>query len=174
MLGAPEIYRKPPILNLERVEFTYCSQKCAEQGSLQRGSSTRTQVRAQVFGLEGGVCRKCDVNDHTMYTRICALDPVERLDALINAKWSLPKSGPALERSLQNPKEGDCWQADHTVAVAEGGGACALDNLQTLCTPCHQNETNRLTVRLRLGSNTPGESDGKRKQINGHSLCILW
>ena len=87
----------------------------------QRGSST--QVRAQVFGLVGGVCRKCDVNDHTMYTRICALDPVERLDALINAKWSLPKSGPALERFLQNPKEGDCWQADHTVAVAEGGGA---------------------------------------------------
>jgi hypothetical protein len=124
-----------------------------------------TQVRAQVFGLEGGVCRKCGIDAHALYTRICSLEPAERLNALINAKWSLPKSGPALDRLLQNPREGDYWQADHIVAVAEGGGGCGLDNLQTLCTPCHQGETNKLRVRLKLGGKV-GDCDGKRKQMD--------
>ena len=34
-------------------------------------------------------------------------------------------------------QEGDFWQADHIVPVAEGGGECSLANLRTLCTPCH-------------------------------------
>ena len=34
-------------------------------------------------------------------------------------------------------KEGSFWQADHLVAVHEGGGCCGLANLRTLCTPCH-------------------------------------
>ena len=34
------------------------------------------------------------------------------------------------------------------VPVAEGGGCCSLDNFRTLCTPCHQKETNALRQRL--------------------------
>jgi SWI/SNF-related matrix-associated actin-dependent regulator 1 of chromatin subfamily A len=154
------------VAELEGVASTYCSQKCAEEGRLHRGGMfSSTQVRAQVFGLEGGVCRKCGIDAHALYTRICSLEPAERLNALINAKWSLPKSGPALDRLLQIPREGDYWQADHIVAVAEGGGGCGLDNLQTLCTPCHQGETNKLRARLKLGGKV-GDCDGKRKQID--------
>jgi HNH endonuclease len=160
---------------LHDVKSTYCSQKCAEQGRLQRGGMfSSTQVRAQVFGLEGGVCRKCGIDAHALYTRIWSLEPVERLNALINARWFLPKSGLALERLLQSPKEGDFWQADHIVPVSEGGGSCGLDNLQTLCTPCHQHETHRLRARLRLlgDSKKPGGSDGKRKQIDIRSAFL--
>lgn len=42
------------------------------------------------------------------------------------------------------------WQADHIVAVAEGGGECGIDNLQTLCTPCHKRKTAELAARLAL------------------------
>ena len=42
---------------------------------------------------------------------------------------------------LIEPKEGDFWQADHIVPVAEGGGESALDNFQTLCVPCHEKKT---------------------------------
>jgi len=35
------------------------------------------------------------------------------------------------------------------LAVAEGGGACGLDNLRTLCTPCHRAQTAALRKRLR-------------------------
>ncbi|MBY0424630.1 MAG: HNH endonuclease [Cytophagales bacterium] len=33
------------------------------------------------------------------------------------------------------------WEADHIIPVYEGGGACFLDNLQTLCKDCHQEKT---------------------------------
>ena len=30
------------------------------------------------------------------------------------------------------------WEADHIVAVLEGGGGCGLDGFQTLCWECHK------------------------------------
>lgn len=68
----------------------------------------------------------------------------------MNANWKLPKTQKSLHNLLHNPKEGDFWQADHIKAVAEGGGDAGLDNLRTLCTPCHQVETERLRGRLKL------------------------
>jgi 5-methylcytosine-specific restriction endonuclease McrA len=68
----------------------------------------------------------------------------------MNANWKLPKTQKALHNLLHKPKEGDFWQADHIKAVAEGGGDAGLDNLRTLCTPCHQVETERLRGRLKL------------------------
>ncbi len=36
---------------------------------------------------------------------------------------------------------GRWWDADHIRPVAEGGGVCGLDNLQTLCLACHRQKT---------------------------------
>ena len=33
--------------------------------------------------------------------------------------------------------EGNAWHADHIVPVYKGGGLCQLENLRTLCVPCH-------------------------------------
>jgi hypothetical protein len=33
------------------------------------------------------------------------------------------------------------WDADHIVAVKDGGGECGLDNLRTLCIFCHIKRT---------------------------------
>lgn len=35
----------------------------------------------------------------------------------------------------------DTWQADHILPVHKGGGACGLDNFQTLCIDCHKEKT---------------------------------
>ena len=40
------------------------------------------------------------------------------------------------------------WEVDHIVPVAEGGGACGLENLRTLCYRCHPAETGKLRRRL--------------------------
>ena len=40
------------------------------------------------------------------------------------------------------------WDADHILAVAEGGGECDLDNLRTLCLLCHRRQTVELRRRL--------------------------
>ena len=121
---------------LPGVSSTYCSRECTDQGRLKRGGMGN-QLRAQVFALEGGVCRLCGIDGHALFTRMLALEPAERLNALCNANWKLPKSAKALDRLLQNPKEGDFWQADHILPVSEGGGGCGLENLRTLCVPCH-------------------------------------
>ena len=135
----------------EGVDSTYCSVECAEEGRLRRGGMySSSRVRAQVFALERGVCCLCGIDAHALYLRISSLQPAERLNALCNINWKLPQSSGALERLLQRPKEGDFWQADHERAVAEGGGSCGLENLRTLCTPCHKVETHKLRSRLKL------------------------
>ena len=40
------------------------------------------------------------------------------------------------------------WEMDHIQPVAEGGGSCGLENLRTLCIPCHRVETAQLRARL--------------------------
>jgi len=36
------------------------------------------------------------------------------------------------------------WHADHVIPVFKGGGACGLENFQTLCVDCHKYKTIQL------------------------------
>lgn len=56
----------------------------------------------------------------------------------------------AIRKVLFELQEGYCqicgvydpnWQADHILPVHQGGGACAIDNLQTVCLDCHKLKT---------------------------------
>jgi 5-methylcytosine-specific restriction endonuclease McrA len=40
------------------------------------------------------------------------------------------------------------WDCDHIKPVIEGGGECGLENLRTLCVPCHKQVTRELRARL--------------------------
>jgi HNH endonuclease len=149
---------------------TYCSQECAEEGRLRRGGmNASVRLRSAVFALEGGRCTICGMDCHALFQQILALDPPQRLNKLLSANWRLPKSANGLESLLQNPREGDFWQVDHILAVSEGGGGCGLENLRTLCVPCHIAETEKLRARLRLaGPFRPDEE--KRKQPSLHDF----
>jgi len=46
-----------------------------------------------------------------------------------------------LDRLVRAAVEGNAWNADHVVPVFRGGGACGLENLRTLCCPCHADIT---------------------------------
>jgi 5-methylcytosine-specific restriction endonuclease McrA len=43
---------------------------------------------------------------------------------------------------------GVLWEADHEIPVSEGGGMCGLENLRTLCKPCHNAATAALAKRI--------------------------
>ena len=44
-------------------------------------------------------------------------------------------------------KYGGGWEADHVVAVSEGGGGCDLSGYQTMCLECHKGKTKRMRGR---------------------------
>lgn len=127
---------------------TYCSEECAVDGRLRRRSSA--DIRKAVFALEGGTCTKCGIDAHALFEQIRVLQPVQRSNKLLSVGWKMPRTKKALDSLLLNPQEGQFWQVDHIVAVSEGGGGCGLENLRTLCVPCHSAETEKLRGRLKL------------------------
>ena len=41
------------------------------------------------------------------------------------------------DRLVKHVVAGNAWHADHIRPVYKGGGLCHLENLRTLCVPCH-------------------------------------
>jgi len=52
------------------------------------------------------------------------------------------------EWRLSEKSRKSLWDADHIIAVAEGGGQCDLQNMRTLCLLCHREATKALRERL--------------------------
>jgi len=49
------------------------------------------------------------------------------------------------------------WDMNHRLPVVLGGGGCGLDNLETLCLPCHSRETAILAARIAESRVRPGQ-----------------
>jgi hypothetical protein len=47
----------------------------------------------------------------------------------------------SVRKALKVKSRHSLWDADHIRAVADGGGECGLDNMQTLCVWCHREKT---------------------------------
>lgn len=113
---------------------TFCSDYCVHQWRLR---SDPGYLRDQVFVRDRGLCALCATDTVEAYGKLKRSRGKARLDLL--ELWGL-KSVQA-RRSL--------WDADHILPVAEGGGECDLDNLRTLCLPCHREVTADLRRRMR-------------------------
>jgi 5-methylcytosine-specific restriction endonuclease McrA len=104
---------------------TFCSDRCVDEWKI------RTQpgfAKLKVFERDEGICQLCRVDCVSARVR-------QRLER-----------GERVSKSLK----GQGWHMDHIVPVAEGGGSCGLDNLRTLCIPCHRIVTADLKRRLAL------------------------
>jgi len=115
---------------------SWCSDACRLDALLCCGFGVRARVRKR----DKGICARCgrDCYGHKRkFKRAlercqrpdCALERVRRVDRLL--KWTGLTPSEAI-RSF--------WQAHHKLAVADGGGACGLDNYETLCVWCHKRE----------------------------------
>lgn len=49
--------------------------------------------------------------------------------------------------TISNHPPSTLWDADHKLAVEEGGGCCGLDGYETLCKPCHKAKTAEHSAR---------------------------
>lgn len=122
---------------LSRRRRTFCSDYCVHQWRLR---SDPGYLREQVLLRDRGVCAECGTDTLRAFTALKRSRGPARTEAL--AMWGL--RAVTARRSL--------WDADHILPVAEGGGECDLDNLRTLCLPCHREATAALRRRMKEAS----------------------
>ncbi|HZH97662.1 MAG TPA: HNH endonuclease [Fimbriimonadaceae bacterium] len=104
--------------------------------------SDPTYVRRKLEERDQSICAICGVDCFTLrrkFQRMRKVLRAEKLKAMVEEGW--PKTILQVKRSW--------WEADHTLAVAKGGGECGLDNYRTLCLRCHRIETGKLMEELR-------------------------
>ena len=137
---------------------TFCSNTCVEAWKI------RTQpayVRHKLFDRDHGVCAICHLDGRALMKELEKLDdyvqdrPFKYQRAydyegavLQNARLlaRLNELHISVHRYLHRKHQG-IWDADHVVAVVEGGGECDLDNYRTLCLSCHHVATTALRRR---------------------------
>ncbi|EDQ88437.1 uncharacterized protein MONBRDRAFT_26139 [Monosiga brevicollis MX1] len=109
-------------------------------------TGTGGSIRRRLAELEQGVCQLCHLDCQTLlYNLKGASTTSERLRLLAQTTLhKLPLE--RRERIARAPKAADLWQADHIVPVCEGGGEAEIEEFRTLCTVCHQGETQRLVL----------------------------
>lgn len=108
---------------------TYCSEQCVHEWRLR---SDVAYLRSQLFLRDKGVCGSCALDTVKLRRELYELSIGEReargaeygIDAYHSNKLML-------------------WEADHTVAVVNGGGLVGLDGFATLCVACHRKKTQR-------------------------------
>lgn len=127
---------------------SYCSNQCYGAWLMMTDSAF---VRRAVFKRDKGVCAACGLDTEAL-----------RLGEPKEPSWRLPEDERrvAMEAYRQAcvayhddmkargfGTEPHLWEADHIIAVADGGGECDLSNYQTLCCPCHRKKTAELVSR---------------------------
>lgn len=120
---------------------TFCSEYCVHQWRLR---SDPGYLRDLVLARDYGICA------------LCQADTVAIYNALRRARGADRVAGLSLYGMRSIASRRSLWDADHIRPVAEGGGQCDLDNIRTLCLPCHRETTADLRRRLR------GVRDSKR------------
>lgn len=138
--------------------LTFCGEACIHEWKLRTDPG---YLRNQVEKRDRGRCGRCGVrpqawSDHhgiagklaDVQRDIDRANGMSKLDAdawfLIRAK-AIHERWDELFGVLRGlgyvDGRGHWWEADHVVAVVEGGGQCGIDNLQTLCLRCHKAKT---------------------------------
>lgn len=113
---------------------TFCSDFCVHQWRLRSDSG---YLRDLVFQRDRGVCDRCQADTLAIY------------QALKRARGPARAAGLSLYGMKTITSRRSLWDADHILPVAEGGGQCDVDNIRTLCLPCHREVTADLRRRLR-------------------------
>jgi 5-methylcytosine-specific restriction protein A len=127
--------------------LTFCSDWCVEEWKLR---SDPGHLREPVFQRDRGICATCGIDCVAELRHVKKLRGAAR--AKVGREWGLPG-----RKTL--------WDADHIVAVAEGGGECDLSNMRTLCLKCHRARTTELRERLR--KNAPPEARVNQQLASG-------
>ncbi len=129
---------------------SFCNAECKAEVEIRCGIG----IRDYVYDRDHSICAKCGRDCNKAHRRIMYImnKPLRGLDLsneiihrlrsnMKGRKW---RRKHRLIRILNLPRwDGykSLWEVHHKHMVKHGGGACGLDNLQTLCLWCHHEET---------------------------------
>eukprot|EP00759_Apiculatamorpha_spiralis_P021195 PhF_6_TR26185/c0_g1_i2/m.37228 len=116
----------------------FCCGQCRGEYFIRRSSGA---VRQQVFQLDQGVCRQCNVDCVALGTKLNEVPRSQREGIVLSYCPEAARYPHILKLMAYGLTQGSLWQADHIVPVKGGGGCCGLENLQTLCSVCHWKKT---------------------------------
>lgn len=112
---------------------TMCSKECAHELRLRCSGN---YLRRHVYKRDKGICSVCGTDTTLIAKEVLSIEEKEKRDAFLKEK------GISLKRKIWKRKNGGgLWDADHIIPVKEGGGQCGLENMRTLCIPCHKKKT---------------------------------
>jgi 5-methylcytosine-specific restriction protein A len=110
---------------------TFCGDACVERWKLKTDPSF---LRKRVGKRDRGRCAACGL-------RCKDLEKGLRLLREILGRQGSSGVYGSVRKALKIQSRNTLWDADHIRAVAEGGGECGLENMQTLCLWCHRDKT---------------------------------
>jgi 5-methylcytosine-specific restriction endonuclease McrA len=135
---------------------TFCSEGCVDGW---RVKTDPTFMRQAVLHRDRGICAECGTDTLAIEQDIRNVQAMDTTDhKAAPPRWKRPPGyidgreharASVLRLHGINPATSrtSFWDADHKVPVIEGGGECDLDNIRTLCIPCHQRVTAELAAR---------------------------
>lgn len=141
---------------------TFCSDECVHDWKMKTQPSYQAR---HVLERDKGVCEACGADtlankfnmQNVARVAMGSRDPAKYKEAVeLAIRYGfVPKKDQA--RMTAYPTWSDVheiattkrrpWDMDHRVPVVEGGGSCGIDNLRTLCRPCHADVTAELHRR---------------------------
>lgn len=120
----------------------YCSRECLDEIWIRTNPG---HARSKVYDRDQGVCANCGTDTQRFkkllreWPRVSYHFKSKALDALAE-QFAL--AGISTRRKIGSySRFGHTWEMNHITPVADGGGLCGLENLETLCLPCHRKET---------------------------------
>ncbi len=122
---------------------TFCSDNCVHEYKLR---SNYNYAREQVFERDHGVCAQCGIDTEAFKSQL--KEEAKLIEAKTGKNYMLVWRDLAKQHGMPDPSR-TWWEADHIVAIAEGGGLGGLETYQTLCYKCHQQKTIDMRHRLK-------------------------
>lgn len=141
----------------------FCSDSCTHEWRL---ATSPEYLRSVVVERDNGICVACGFDGvsadyqinllREQYIRACSnwgsldwLHAKQQLEELLKVYRNQGfRFNPEQFFRPGSRKMRSLWEADHIIAVAEGGGECDLDNVQTLCLRCHNRKSAELRKKL--------------------------
>lgn len=119
--------------------ITWFSQECVDQWKI---ANDPGYMRETVYKRDRGICAKCGCDSSKEFKKI---RQQVKDECWIDGKLDRIKCKAIFGRWSQHRSTG--YDIDHIIPVVEGGGQCTIENLRTLCHPCHKDETAALAGR---------------------------